>query len=196
MEKNKTIASIAVLVVLVGLMVWWAKAQEKRALPPQEETPAALDSLELEAAALEDASVDYRNAAYRIEDRTVSLIDGAATMPVAPGSEGVMKTSVLQGPAFADLNGDQAKDAVVILRDEPGGSGIFYYVATLTTDGQSSKAVLLGDRVRIKSIEVKPAGVIEVVVLERAPGEPMTALPAVERTRTFVLTQGELREAI
>jgi hypothetical protein len=196
MEKNKTIASIAVLVVLVGLMVWWAKAQEKRALPPKEEAPAALDTLSGEMAAPEATPIDYRNAAYRIEDRTVSLIDGSATMPVAPGSEGVMKTSVLQGPAFADLNGDQAKDAVVILRDEPGGSGIFYYVAALTADGQSSKAVLLGDRVRIKSIEVKPAGVIEVVVLERAPGELMTALPSVERVRTFVLNQGELSEAI
>jgi hypothetical protein len=196
MEKNKTIASIAVLVVLVGLMVWWAKAQEKRALPPQDEAPAVLDAVLSEMAADEAAPIDYRNAAYRIEDRTVSLIDGSATMPVAPGSEGVMKTSVLQGPAFADLNGDQAKDAVVILRDEPGGSGIFYYVATLTANGQSSKAVLLGDRIRIKSIEVKPAGVIEVVVLERAPGEPLTALPSVERLRTFVFTQGEIREAI
>ena len=122
------------------------------------------------------------------------LVDGVVSSSVAPGSVSIVRTSVLEGPAFANVDSDGMRDAVVILRDEPGGTGIFYYVSTLLTNNgveQSSNALLLGDRVRIKEISVE-GGVISVKILERAEGEAMSVVPTVERIMKYRVNSGVL----
>ena len=133
--------------------------------------------------------IDVKNANYLIESREILLEDGVASAPAAPGSASIIRTSVLEGPAFADIDGDNEKDAVVILRDEPGGTGIFYFVSTLLTNNgaqRSSNSLLLGDRIRIKEIAIE-SGLISIKILDRASGDAMAVAPSVEKTLTFRL---------
>jgi hypothetical protein len=80
-----------------------------------------------------------------------------------------------------------------IIEDSPGGLGTFYYViGGMLVDGKAfySKPVLLGDRIKIESLEVsspdkKHNGVIKVKYLDRAAGEPMASEPTIEVLNKF-----------
>jgi hypothetical protein len=79
-------------------------------------------------------------------------------------------------PWRTDLDHDGRDDAVVILVNEPGGSGSFYYVAAAYNDGTQfvgSTALLLGDRIDIQSVAVSD-GIVIVSYSDRPqPGAPL-----------------------
>jgi hypothetical protein len=89
------------------------------------------------------------------------------------------------------------EDAAATLVVDPGGSGTFTYLALVINDKGAARplaAVLLGDRIIVRSILVQPGGVMATMLLRR-PDEPMTARPRTEITRTFELQGGRLVEA-
>ncbi|MFO0291524.1 MAG: CHAT domain-containing protein [bacterium] len=71
---------------------------------------------------------------------------------------------------LGDLNGDGAKDAVVVINQNTGGSGTFMDLAIVINDHGKPVHVDsygLGDRVSISDVKIKPNGRIEFTVTER-----------------------------
>ena len=129
-------------------------------------------------------AVDYKNATYMIEGQPVTLVDGRAETPAAPGSASVVVTQYFGNEATGDLNGDGLADVAFLLTQNSGGSGTFYYAtaAIKTADGyKGTDAVLLGDRVAPQTTEIRDGKLI-VNYVERRAGEPMTTRPSMGKS--------------
>jgi len=194
MDTNmKWVGGVAVVVIL-GAFVWWVNVRNDAA--PRVESKNQTEITIPVSPAVAAKEIDIKNADYMLESRTVTIRDGVATETI-PGSASTIKTSLLEGSAFADIDGDGKKDAVVILRDEPAGTGIFYYVSVILANSNpllSTNAVLLGDRIRIKEIVITGNRIL-VTVLGRKEGEAMVVQPSVERTLMFQVVEGSLVKA-
>jgi predicted small lipoprotein YifL len=101
---------------------------------------------------------DARAATYVIQGRQVTLARGAASTPAAPGSVSRVRTWIAAGPVAGRLSGDGGPDVAVVLAQDTGGSGTFYYAAALLGDGsargRATNAVFLGDRVAVTGLSV------------------------------------------
>ncbi|MDP2598321.1 MAG: hypothetical protein Q8P49_00650 [Candidatus Liptonbacteria bacterium] len=132
---------------------------------------------------------DPMNATYTIGNMRVALENGSAQIEAAPGSASKIVTRVFGGLAVGDINGDHIPDAAFILAQDLGGSGTFYYtVAALNTirGAKGTNAILLGDRIAPKSLEIRNGKVI-VNYAQRRWGEPMTAGPSVETSKHMIV---------
>ena len=136
------------------------------------------------------------NAAYIIENETVQLQNGQAEREAAPGSASKIKVAMLGEVLYSDLNYDRAKDAVLFLTYQGGGSGTFFYLAAaLYENGKFSgkNSIWLGDRIGPPAAEVRN-GLITVTYLDRHNDEPMAAAPSQEQTRYFIVEDSGLQE--
>jgi hypothetical protein len=127
------------------------------------------------------AGFDPLNATYVIDGQAVTLVNGKAEKEATPGSATKITTTIFGQPTSGDLNNDGEADAAIILVQDPGGSGTFYYAAAAinTANGaQGTNAVLLGDRIAPQNIEIKNGQVVANYV-DRKPGESMTTTPSV-----------------
>ncbi len=95
--------------------------------------------------------------------------------------------------------------ATAILIDSPGGTGTFYYlIGGVLKNGQEiySKPVLLGDRIKIKSLSVyEPQahdnGIITVQYLDRPASAPMLTMPTIQILKQFAFEDnGNLIEVL
>jgi hypothetical protein len=134
----------------------------------------------------------WKNTAYYVDGRMATLKGGDSTL--APTG---LVDNLSGEPVFGDLNGDSKDDVALILTEEPGGSGTFYYVtaALQAKNGTAAglDAVLLGDRIVPVATTIE-GGVITVKYLDRKPGEPFSAAPSVAVTRKFNVMYGGLIE--
>lgn len=156
----------------------------------------------IQDAPLNDASdaSSPANASYRLDNGWVTLVDGLAEAPAAPGSSAKIRTRIWGEPTVADLNGDGLDDAVVILTQETGGSGTFFYVAAAVASprGFSGRAGLfVGDRIAPNTVAVRD-GKVTVSYMTRGQGQSFAEKPTVEQVldlllsadaRTFVLAR-------
>ena len=124
------------------------------------------------------------NVEYTVEGTSTGkaqLKDGVFEEPAAPGSAAKFRVQLGKEQTLGDVNGDGLEDAAVTLLVTPGGSGSFTYLAVVVNDkgaASPSPAVLLGDRIIVKSVAIKP-GTVTVILLTRKPEEPMIAAPTV-----------------
>lgn len=132
-----------------------------------------------------------KNATYRIEGAEVALVDGVSEVEAAPGSATKITTQTTDFMAEGDLQqGTGATlDGAVVLTQDPGGSGTFYYVgATIQQPDGTYFATLdthnLGDRIAIKEIKIDER-IIYVTYLTRTDDEPMSAKPTVEMKKQY-----------
>lgn len=140
------------------------------------------------------AAPDPANATFKVEKDTITLANGRSERAAAPGSSSSAVTTLGQR-ASGDVDGDGRADSVVILVNQPGGSGTFYYVAALLNPSagvSATPAVMLGDRITISSVRVDGKTIV-VDLLDRASGAPMTASPSVSVTKRFVVDGGALK---
>ena len=140
---------------------------------------------------------DYKNIAYVIDGQPVTLINGVAQTPAAPGSASQVTTTYFGNEATGDLNGDGMPDVAFILTQNSGGSGTFYYVvvALKTANGYAgTNAVLLGDRIAPQTTEINN-GQLVVNYADRQAGEPMTAQPSVGVSKYLDVQGTTLAEA-
>ncbi len=182
MKRKELWIGIGVIALLFIIAFYLDAKSKAKAEPVITEEKPAVEQVDGRVTQDSVGSLDIKNASYRIGEDVISLVDGTLK-----GSS--RSTTLLEGPAFTDLNADGVKDAVVILKDETGGSGIFYYVSSVIATGDSQKttnSMLLGDRVRIKAIAVN-LGVISVTILERNATDAMTVPPSVEKVLRFTL---------
>lgn len=132
-------------------------------------------------------ALDPSNATYVIDGQQVTLVNGKSEVAAAPGSATQITTTLFGEPVTGDLNGDVKPDAAVMLVQDSGGSGTFYYVAadiTTSTGSQGTNAILLGDRIAPQNIAIQN-GQILANYADRQPGEPMSAAPSVGVTKYF-----------
>lgn len=182
---KKTLIGIAVLAV-IGAVGFWALRSGTRPAPSQ---PAG--------------AADPKNATYMIEGQPVTLVNGSAETPAAPGSASKIVTKYFGNDLQIDLNGDGRMDDAFILTQERGGSGTFFYaVAALNTAHGyiGSDGYLLGDRIAPQattpSSDAKQKYVVVFNYAERAPGEPMTARPSVGKSAYLKLNTDTMQWGI
>jgi hypothetical protein len=135
-------------------------------------------------------------ASYTIDGKIVTLVNGYAETPAAPGSASTLVTQYFGNGATGDLNGDGTPDVAFLLTQSGGGSGTFYYVvaALKTQNGyQGTNAVLLGDRIAPQTTEIRNGEVI-VNYADRKPTDPMTAQPSIGVSKYLRVENGILTE--
>lgn len=120
--------------------------------------------------------------AVTIGEQSFTLVNGVAEKETAPGSKETVR--VVGEPVVGDVTGDGKPDTALLLADDPGGSGTFYYAVLAIDDGGSwraTNALPLGDRIKPENIEYED-GQFVYRFLERKPDEPMAATPTVQNT--------------
>jgi hypothetical protein len=140
------------------------------------------------------------NSSYVIENSLVKLENGLSEVAIASDSATKIETSVWGKPVSGDLNGDELDDAALILIQNPGGSGTFYYIGANMFDSINKKytgtnALLLGDRILPENISVEKGEII-VKYKERKNDEPMTQTPSVEVLKKYWVENGMLKEIL
>jgi hypothetical protein len=129
------------------------------------------------------APAEVKNITVTLEGDTVTLTDGIAKKPAAPGSAAQNTVRIVGEPVMGDATGDGKADAALLLENDPGGSGTFYYAVLAVDDNGSyraTNAVALGDRIASRGVEFTD-GRFVYRYLERKPGEPLAAAPSVEK---------------
>lgn len=138
------------------------------------------------------------NATYTIDGKKVALVDGRAEQEVAPGSASKLITTVFGTPIAGEMDGNgNGDDYGVVLVQDGGGSGTFYYAAIAVNDNgtyRGSNAILLGDRIAPQSSTMKNF-VYTVNYADRAPGEPFTTRPSVGASKFLTYDGVSLGEA-
>ena len=159
------------------------------------------DASTTSSAALSIPAADPANATYLVDGTPVTLVNGMARRPVAPGSASMMTTRLFGAPVMGDLARNGRSDAAVILVQDSGGSGTFFSAAAAIASGTAdvprtigTNAVLLGDRIAPQAVEIK-GNVMIVNYADRAADQPMSAAPSVGKTAYFVTDGSALYEA-
>lgn len=141
-------------------------------------------------------AADPLSASYEVEGVTITLTNGRAETRVEEGSATMVSTEIFGEPVYGDIDGDGDEDAGVLIKQEPGGTGTFYYVAAaINNDGnyEGTNAILLGDRVAPQNIQVSGGSVIANYA-DRGVDEPMTAEPTVGKTLYTKFDKGRITE--
>lgn len=138
------------------------------------------------------------DATYLIEGKEIKLTNGKIEKNIPLGATSNMKitVSVFGQPTYTDLNGDGAKDAVLFLYEELGGSGTFFYVVVAVNESGKYiglNALLLGDRIAPQTIDAMN-GKVAVNYAVRKDTEPMSAQPSIGVTKYVKIEEGKLVE--
>lgn len=162
----KKIFGIIVVCGILAVIVWYSQGSIRKIVEP---------------APLPTTATGYKDIEYTIEGQNITLANGRAEVPAAPGSASKLVTNFFGNEATGDLNNDGKPDVAFLLTQSGGGSGTFYYVvvALKTAQGyRGTNAVLLGDRIAPQTTEIRDGRLI-VNYADRKAGEPMTAQPSV-----------------
>jgi hypothetical protein len=141
------------------------------------------------------AAPDPANATFTVEKSSVTLTNGRAEKEAAPGSASKIVTVLSDKRATGDVDGDGRADTIVVLTQQPGGSGTFYYVAVLLNGAggvTATPAMLLGDRIAVNGVRLDGSTIV-VDLLDRASGQPFTASPSVAVAKRFAVAGGALQ---
>lgn len=164
---------------------------------PTQIVPQCIDTKNQNDLVDRTGSSSPNNASYLIDNKQIQLQNGKAEEQAAPGSSSKISTSLFDSNTDWDINGDGQKDAIVILSQETGGTGIFYYAAVaIKTDGRytGTNAVLLGDRIAPQTTRFND-GLIEINYSERKPGESFAVRPSVGVTKYLRYADGTITVA-
>lgn len=138
-----------------------------------------------------------KNLTYRIDDDFITLQGGKREFAPDTGRDLPDKDIAvyLVDHAFGDINGDGNGDAIAVLQASEGGSGIYYYLATVFNDRGNAraygKAYVLGDRVEIRSVSIQGESVV-VQLMMHADNDGLCC-PTQFRTLEFVLKGRKLQ---
>jgi len=121
------------------------------------------------------------NTRFNINQSDIQLVNGYAEKSAAASYSNKITTQVWGAPKVADLNADGQQDAVLVLSQNTGGSGTFYYLVVAIRDGniyKGGKGLLLGDRIQPQDIRVADNRVT-VEFLDRLENAPYTTSPTI-----------------
>ena len=120
-----------------------------------------------------------------------TLSHGEYRKPAAPGSASETVVKLSDKRVFGLINGRET--GAVILVTDPGGSGTFRDLALLIKEAAgwvNTDTVLLGDRVKVQSIEVT-GDTIVIKMITHGPGDPMCC-PSSAVVKRFAVTENRL----
>ncbi len=174
---------LALLIVTIVIVACNPKAEDQIDQPQASETNPSLTLQQLQ------------NAEYRIrsDDDTFQLTDGEYRKKYEPdsASERILK---LSNSAAGNLDDTGGEDAVVILIDNPGGSGTFYHLfAFINQNGKpfNLATIFLGDRITVEGLAIKKKEIV-VNLLTRGDDEAMASESTLEITRKYRLEANRL----
>jgi hypothetical protein len=127
-------------------------------------------------------SADPSNAAYYIDGIVYTLSNGILDQQIEDSTT-FNKFKLLEFKASGDINQDSVDDSAVVLINDAGGSGVFYYLGILTSGPTPiiENTSFLGDRIEIKEINFVD-GNFEVVYLDRDVETSFDQPPTIEIT--------------
>ena len=134
-----------------------------------------------------------RNAEYFRGAAAITLSEGRFTSPSPFPAEPNRYTLREDLIAQADVNGDGAEDAAVLVDFDPFGTGYFPNLVVMLNSGGSSSfaaSISLDDRTRVESIRIEGARIILNLTVH-GPGEARCC-PTVPRTVTYRFVNGTL----
>lgn len=128
------------------------------------------------------APADASNADYYIDGIVYTLSNGILDQQIED-SETFNKFKLLEFKAAGDINQDSVDDSAVVLINDAGGSGTFYYLGILTSGSTPiiENTSFLGDRIEVKEIKFVD-GKFEVVYLDRDVETSFDQPPTIEIT--------------
>lgn len=127
---------------------------------------------------------DPLNISFTISGKSYILTDGKYEGEVAPESESKEIIMVFGGAVYGDFNGDSIKDAALLITQNSGGSGTFFYVVEAINHNGTFKgtnAMLLGDRIAPQNMMVENGRAV-VNFAERKAGEPFSTPPSIGKS--------------
>jgi hypothetical protein len=131
---------------------------------------------------------DVKSIAYTIDGQKFDLKNGRAEIDYSLDLASKNSLSIFGEPVYGDIDGDGDPDAAILLVNEPGGSGTFYYAVLAMNNGTTEQAnyiatnaLLIGDRIAPQTVEIKPEQVVYNYA-ERQADEPMTTAPSVGKS--------------
>lgn len=181
---SKKYLGFGVVLLAIGIVLFYYSAIKNPLLAPVQLPPATTTR----ETTMMTSTVSPKNATYTIEGVPVTLSNGMAETPAAPGSTGSIETDYFGNEVSADLNHDGVMDTAFLLTQSTGGTGVFYYlVAALKfLDGyHGSEGVRIGDRILPQSTTLEN-GVIVVNYADRAADEPFSITPSIGKTVRFI----------
>lgn len=124
---------------------------------------------------------DISNMSYVVGSDIFNLKDGKAEKEYVLNHSEKNTLSILGEPIYGDFDGDKDTDAAVVLVNNPGTSGTYYYVALVINnagDYKVSNALYLGDRIAPQAVIMRDGKLI-VTYADRKEDDPMTESPSV-----------------
>lgn len=187
--KNTYLFS-ALAVVLLLIVVTLIVGRKKDVEPPiiASPTPSIVVA----------TSTTPENATYMIDGEAYTLTNGRSEKEIAPSFATTITTEFFGAPVYGDLNNDGIDDAVVMLVQDSGGSGTFYYAAAALGDARGSyvgtNAILLGDRIAPQTLEIRNGVFIANYALRRRE-DPMSVQPSIAIS-TYMTISGNVLRAL
>ncbi|MFZ2522380.1 MAG: META domain-containing protein [Minisyncoccia bacterium] len=160
---NKTVISIIFIVIVLAL---------------------GLKLISGRAGVPETKQSDLKNISIQIQDDQFDLVNGFAEKEYTEGSATKNKISIFGEPVMGDLDNDGDLDSAMLLLNEPGGSGSFFYaVLAINQDGKykATKVMFLGDRIAPQTVEIDDGRAVYNFA-ERKSGEPLLTQPSVGKS--------------
>lgn len=154
--------------------------------------PAATPTSRGPLVAADVSEAALKNGAYELRDLgKVQLSNGQYKQQAGSGSTQANQVAFVSS-ATGDLNGDGAQDAAVVLAAQTGGTGSFYSLVAVLSDGGARQAGtdFLGDRIRLQSLTIEQGQVV-VRMLVAGPKDPLCC-PSTKVARTYGLRSGSL----
>lgn len=128
---------------------------------------------------------DVKDMTYVVGTETFTLKNGVAEKDYTPSSASKNVLRIFGEPVYGDLNGDgKATDAAVLLQNDAGGSGMFYYaVLVMNNNGlyQPTNTMFLGDRIAPQTVEIQEGRALYNFAVRRA-DEPFTMPPSIGKS--------------
>ena len=190
--KRKTMSIMFVWLALVLISIGTARGEttglilKNAATPSLIAPPPTLDEL--------------KNATFTgIDTNPIKLVNGVFEgPPYVPGGVSRQLIELLDGqPATGDLNGDGARETVVFLSEDNGGTGTYLHMAIM---GRSKGKIItiatvrLGDRLGVRSILIDK-GQITLELLQHG-AKDAACCPSELVTRTWSLERSGLIERV
>lgn len=123
------------------------------------------------------------NNSYTVDNHIFNLVNGKAEI-ATPNSSSKNTLSIFGEPVYGDLDKDGDNDAALMLVNNPGGSGTFYYaVLAINNNGSyvATNTMLLGDRIAPQTINIQDGRAVYNFA-ERKGTDPMTTPPSIGKS--------------
>ncbi len=130
------------------------------------------------------SSGGLKNISVKIGGEDFNLINGKAEKESAPGSALKNTVSIFGEPTMGDLDKDGDVDVAMLLVNQPGGTGTFYYaVLAINNDGvyKATGTMFLGDRIAPQTLEIQEGRAVYNYA-ERKAGESFDVSPSVGKS--------------